>query len=60
MPADYGNTADLDDLDLEDMKPPQLDYYAVLNLSKAVRVHPPFPLSSLHGNLWMRTDCPPD
>lgn len=39
MPADYGNgQPDLDDLDLEDMKPPQLDYYAVLNLSKSVRL----------------------
>ena len=39
MPADYGNNhPDLDDLDLEDMKPPQLDYYAVLNLSKSVRL----------------------
>ena len=37
MPADYGNNTDLDELDLEDMKPPQLDYYAVLNLSKSVR-----------------------
>ncbi|KAG0050720.1 hypothetical protein BGZ83_004504 [Gryganskiella cystojenkinii] len=36
MPADYTNNhPDLDDLDLEDMKPPQLDYYAVLNLSKS-------------------------
>jgi hypothetical protein len=40
MPADTGNgNYDADDLvDLENMKPPQVDYYAVLNLSKAVRV----------------------
>lgn len=39
MPADtgYGNY-DADDLvDLENMKPPEVDYYAVLNLSKTVR-----------------------
>lgn len=39
MPADTGNgNYDADDLvDLENMKPPQVDYYAVLNLSKTVR-----------------------
>ncbi|KAF9183668.1 hypothetical protein BGZ51_003871 [Haplosporangium sp. Z 767] len=38
MPADYGSNNDYeaDDLlaDLENLKPPELDYYAVLNLSK--------------------------
>lgn len=40
MPADTGNgNYDADDLvDLENMKPPEVDYYAVLNISKAVRV----------------------
>jgi hypothetical protein len=40
MPWDYANGNDeADDLlaDLENMKPPELDYYAVLNLSKTVR-----------------------
>jgi DnaJ family protein C protein 11 len=44
MPADLsGDNYDHDDLmDFENMRPPQVDYYAVLNLSKTVN-SPPLP-----------------
>ena len=44
MPTDPGSVHyDADDLlaDLENMKPPELDYYAVLNLSKTVSLASP-------------------
>lgn len=54
MPADtgYGNY-DADDLvDLENMKPPEVDYYAVLNLSKTVRNRHPHFLLTLAAVAW--------